>query len=118
MRGAPKCVLSGGHCGDRTRGAVHWDALRGLPRLQVAAEDHHRSERFPDVVGQALRRKDRRHQQGKRGPYWARMELKVAELAVDELFSEKAVIVDIREENGIYKKSGLIIEGIEFRPYN
>jgi hypothetical protein len=46
------------------------------------------------------------------------MELKVAELAVDELFSEKAVIVDIREENDIYKKSGLIIEGIEFRPYN
>lgn len=51
-----------------------------------------------------------------RGDGW--MELKLAELAVDELVSEKAVIVDFREENDIYKKSGLIIEGIEFRPYN
>uniref|UniRef100_A0A0E0MMH0 Protein kinase domain-containing protein n=1 Tax=Oryza punctata TaxID=4537 RepID=A0A0E0MMH0_ORYPU len=50
-----------------------------------------------------------------RGDGW--MELKLAEFATDEkLLSEKNVIVDFREENDHIKKSGLIIEGMEFRP--
>ncbi|WVZ87099.1 hypothetical protein U9M48_033791, partial [Paspalum notatum var. saurae] len=45
------------------------------------------------------------------------MEVKLAEFTTDEqLLNEKAVIVDFREENDAVKKSGLIIEGMEFRP--
>ncbi|KAJ1272752.1 hypothetical protein BS78_06G226700 [Paspalum vaginatum] len=44
------------------------------------------------------------------------MEVKLAEFTTDEqLLNEKAVIVDFREENDAVKKSGLIIEGMEFR---
>lgn len=47
------------------------------------------------------------------------MEVKLAEIAIDEqLLSERAVIVDFREEKDSVKKSGLIIEGIEFRTNN
>uniref|UniRef100_A0A0E0CKR0 Protein kinase domain-containing protein n=1 Tax=Oryza meridionalis TaxID=40149 RepID=A0A0E0CKR0_9ORYZ len=50
-----------------------------------------------------------------RGDGW--MELKLAEFAADEkLLGEKKVIVDFREENDHVKKSGLVIEGMEFRP--
>ncbi|CAL4979922.1 unnamed protein product [Urochloa decumbens] len=52
-----------------------------------------------------------------RGDGW--MELKLAEFATDEtLLGEKVVIVDFREVNDHVKKSGLIIEGMEFRPNN
>ncbi|XP_066338355.1 cysteine-rich receptor-like protein kinase 25 isoform X4 [Miscanthus floridulus] len=46
------------------------------------------------------------------------MELKLAEFAPDDklLLNEKAVIVDFREENIRVLKSGLIVEGMEFRP--
>ncbi|CAL4991692.1 unnamed protein product [Urochloa decumbens] len=47
------------------------------------------------------------------------MELKLAEFTTDEtLLGEKAVIVDFSEVNDHVKKSGLIIEGMEFRPNN
>lgn len=53
-----------------------------------------------------------------RGDGW--MELKLAEFATDEkLLGEKAVIVHFREVmNDHVKRSGLIIDGMEFRPNN
>ncbi|XP_062198301.1 receptor like protein kinase S.2-like [Phragmites australis] len=45
------------------------------------------------------------------------MEVKLAEFVADEqMLNEKAVIVDFCEENDHIKKSGIIIEGMEFRP--
>ncbi|XP_052167926.1 F-box protein At2g02240-like [Oryza glaberrima] len=45
------------------------------------------------------------------------MEVKLAEFSNDErMLTEAAVIVDFREVNDHVKKSGLIVEGLEFRP--
>lgn len=52
-----------------------------------------------------------------RGDGW--MELRLGEFANHGvMLMEKAVIVDVREENDHIKKSGVIVEGMEFRASN
>jgi len=49
-----------------------------------------------------------------RGDGW--LELKLAEFTNDDdMLTEEGVIVDLRDENVSVKKSGLILEGMEFR---